>query len=224
MPAATLIWISDRVRTIGDLGNRARCAIKIEVEVMEMPLQVSFRDIDPSPAVEADIRDKVERLERYFGRIISCRVVVEARHRHRHKGKLYGVRIDLGLPGREIVVNRSGPQDHAHEDVYVAIRDAFDAAKRQMQDRVREARGDIKAHEPPLTGKVLRLMSYEGYGFIATADGQEIYFHKNSVVDNGFDKLAVGSEVRVVLAHGESAQGPQASTVTLIGKHHPVSG
>lgn len=190
---------------------------------METPLQINFRDIDPSPAIEADIRDKVERLERYFGRIISCRVVVEARHRHQRKGKLYGVRIELGLPGKDVVVNRAGPQDHAHEDVYVAIRDAFDAAKRQMQDRVREARGEVKTHEAPLTGKVQRLMAHDGYGFIVLADGQEVYFHKNSVTGEGFDKLTVGSAVRVVLAHGESAQGVQASTVIAIGKHHPVS-
>jgi cold shock CspA family protein len=74
----------------------------------------------------------------------------------------------------------------------------------------------------PLHGKVVRLFPYEGYGFVAASDGREIYFHKNSVVRQGFDKLAEGSEVRLVVAEKESAEGPQASTVELVGKHHYV--
>ncbi|MFQ5773115.1 MAG: HPF/RaiA family ribosome-associated protein [Kiloniellaceae bacterium] len=188
---------------------------------MQVPLEVTFHNMDRSEAVEANIRDRAAKLERHFGRIIGCRVVVEAPHRHRRKGKLFHVRIDLSVPGRELVVNRSGSRNPAHEDVYVAVRDAFNAAARQLEDHARKVRGEVKTHEAPLHGKVARL--FPSYGFVETADGREIYFHKNSVVNGQFDQLEVGREVRLVLAHGESAEGPQASTVTPIGKHHIVA-
>jgi cold shock CspA family protein/ribosome-associated translation inhibitor RaiA len=176
--------------------------------------------MDPSPAVEARIRERAARLEHLFDRVTSCRVVVEARHHHHHKGNLYGVRIDLRVPGEEIFVGRAGPLDHAHEDVYVAIRDAFDAAARRLEDHARRFRGDVKAHETPIHGKIARI--FQDYGFIQTSDGQEVYFHKNSVVGGAFEALEVGSEVRVVVTEKESAQGAQASTVVPLGKHHIV--
>ncbi len=189
---------------------------------MQLPLQITFRHMDSSPAVEAAIRKRAEKLDRFSDRIMACRVVVEAPHQHQRKGKLYSVRIDLSVPGEEIPVTHEGPENHAHEDIYVAIRDAFNSASRLLEDHVRRFRGDVKAHEAPLHGKVVRLFPYEGYGFIETSDHREIYFHKNSVANSGFDKLETGAEVRLVLAEGESAQGPQATTVMPLGKHHIV--
>ena len=111
-----------------------------------VPVQISFRHMDPSPALEARVHEKAEKLERFFDRIVSCEVVVEAPHKHHHKGKLYNVRIEINVPGASVNVGRSGPQDHAHEDVYVALRDAFDAAYRQLEDHARRMRGDVKTH------------------------------------------------------------------------------
>lgn len=189
---------------------------------MQLPLQITFRHMDPSPAVEAAIRKNAERLDHFSNRVMACRVVVEAPHKHHRKGKLYDVLIDLTVPGEEIPVTRGGSQNHAHEDVYVAIRNAFDTACRLLEDHERRFRGVVKGHEAPLHGKILRLFPHEGYGFIETSDHNEIYFHKNSVTDPGFEKLEVGAEVRLVLAEGESDKGPQASTVTALGKHHIV--
>jgi ribosomal subunit interface protein len=189
---------------------------------MQIPLQVSFRNMDSSPAVEADVRDKAARLERFHERITSCRVVVEAPHRHHRKGMLYDVRLDITVPGEEIVVQRSGPENQAHEDVYVAVRDAFDAARRRLEDHVRRTTGRTKAHEVPLHGTVLRLFPEQGYGFIETAEGEEVYFHRNSVVDAAFEDLEVGDAVRLVVASGESEHGAQASTVRPMGKHHLI--
>jgi len=110
---------------------------------MQIPLQITTRDIDHSEALETHIRSKVEKLEEFFKHITSCRVVVEMPHRHHHQGKHFNVRIDIGVPGSEIVINR----DHA-EDVYVALRDAFDAAKRRLEDYAHKLRGDIKTHLP----------------------------------------------------------------------------
>lgn len=110
---------------------------------MQTPLQITIRNVEPSEALETRIRDKAQKLEEFFKHITSCHVVVESPHKHHHQGKQFNVRIDIGVPGNEIVVNR----DH-HEDVYVALRDAFDAAKRQLEDYARITRGDIKTHEP----------------------------------------------------------------------------
>lgn len=110
---------------------------------MQLPLQVTFHNMDASESVEESVREHAAKLERYFDRITGCRVVIEAPHRHSHKGKLYQVRIDISVPGSEIVVNHDGAKDHAHEDVYVAVRDAFAAATRQLQDhaaRVKDPR------------------------------------------------------------------------------------
>jgi len=119
---------------------------------MPVPLQINFRNMDPSEAVEARIREKAVKLERVFDRIEGCAVTVEAPHRHHHKGKLYHVRIDIAVPGEDVHVGHTGPLDQAHEDVYVAIRDAFDAAVRQLEDHVRRMRGDIKSHTPGASG------------------------------------------------------------------------
>lgn len=116
---------------------------------MHAPLNISFRNMEPSEAVETRIREKAEKLERLFDRIVSCEVVVEAPHRNHHKGKLYEVRINLSVPGEDIIVGRTGPKDHAHEDVYVALRDAFAAATRQLEDHVHRMRGNVKKHVNP---------------------------------------------------------------------------
>ena len=113
---------------------------------MPVPVQISFRNMDPSPAVEARIQEKVTKLEHLYDRIVGCEVTVEAPHRHHHKGKLYSVRVDISVPGKDVVVDHAKPTDHAHEDVYVALRDAFDAATRQLEDHIRRMRGDVKSH------------------------------------------------------------------------------
>lgn len=178
---------------------------------MQLPLQITFRDMPPSPAVEAKIREKAARLDRFAQHIMACRVVVEAPHRRHHQGKLYHVRVDITLPGSELVVSREPAEHQAYEDVYVAIRDSFDAAVRQLEDYVRRQRGKTKRHEPPLQGYVARLAPDEDYGFIETPDGREVYFHRNSVLADAFDRLAVGDKVQFVEELGE--KGPQASTV-----------
>ncbi len=187
---------------------------------MQLPVQITFRNMDPSPAVETHIRERADALDRLFGRIMACRVVVEASGRHQHKGRLYHVRVDLTVPGREIVVSRDPAAHQAHEDVLVAVRDAFDAVRRQLEDYARSARGAVKAHETPTHGRIARLFKMEGYGFIQSSGGEEIYMHRNAVAGGGFDALSEGDEVRYVVHEGEGDKGPQASTVVPLGKHH----
>jgi ribosome-associated translation inhibitor RaiA len=116
---------------------------------MKQPLKVTFRDMPRSEAVEAAIREKAEKLDEFYDHIMACHVVIESPHRHHKQGNLFHVSIDITVPGKEIVVNRDPDKDHSHEDAYVTIRDAFNAARRQLQDFARKQRGDVKRHEPP---------------------------------------------------------------------------
>jgi cold shock CspA family protein len=184
---------------------------------MRIAPQISFRDMPPSGAVETEIREKVQKLEEFSDDLTGCRVVIESPHRHQHKGKLYHILIDLTVPGTEIVVRRDPPEHASHEDIYVAVRDAFDAAKRQLQDYMRRRRGDTKSHPIAQTATVAHLFPAQGYGFLRTPDGREIYFHRNSVVGADFEYLRAGTEVQFVEEEGK--EGPQASRVA-VGKHH----
>lgn len=187
---------------------------------MKLPLQITFRNMDPSEAMEADIREKAEKLDLFCDEIMGCRVVVETQHHHHHRGNLYHVRLDITVPDSEIVVSRAHDLHHSHEDAYVAIRDAFDNARRKLEDYNRRRRQDVKTHEAPHHGRVMQLFTDEGHGRIETADGREIYFHKNSVLNAAFDQLAIGTEVRFDEEQGDL--GPQASSVRVVGKHHIV--
>lgn len=185
---------------------------------MKLPLQVVFRNMEPSEAVEAKIRERCEKLDAFYEHIMSCRVMVEAQHKHHHQGNLYHVRVDLKVPEAELVASREPDQHHAYEDVYVAIRDAFDTIRRQLEDYVRRRRGQVKQHEVPPHGRIAEL--YADYGKIATPDGRLVYFHRNSVLDEAFEHLAIGTEVRFVEEMGEL--GPKATSVHVVGKHHVV--
>jgi ribosomal subunit interface protein len=114
---------------------------------MQVPLEITFRGLQHSDAVESRIREKAAKLEQFCEKIISCRVAVEAEHHHQHQGNLYKVRIDLSVPQRQIVVSRDHHDKQSHEDLYVALRDAFSAATRQIEEYTRIQRGDIKNHK-----------------------------------------------------------------------------
>jgi cold shock CspA family protein/ribosome-associated translation inhibitor RaiA len=187
---------------------------------MQVPLQISFRNMDPSETVEAAIREKAGKMDQRYDRIMSCRVMVEAPHKHHGKGKLYHVRIDVTLPGAELVVNREPDLHQAHLDVYVAVRDAFLAMQRQVEKYVDQQRGEVKTHEVSPHGRISQLFPDQGYGIIETIDGREVYFHEHSVLNLDFKKIKIGTEVRFSEEQGD--QGPQASSVSVVGKHHIV--
>jgi len=180
---------------------------------MELPLQITSHDFALTAGLEAEIRDRADRLDSYYDRIMRCRVVIEAPVGHHRHGGPFKVRLDLTVPRGELVVNRQ-----ADEDLLVAIRDAFDAMRRQLEDYVRQNRGKVKIHEAPPHGRITKLFLHEGYGFIETVDGREIYFHSNSVLEPGFVQLEIGTAVRFFEEQG--GKGPQASTVAFVGKPH----
>jgi ribosomal subunit interface protein len=175
---------------------------------MKIPLQITARDFELPESIEAIIREKADKLNTFCDQIMSCRVVVETPHRRQQKGLLYNVRIDMTVPGAELVVKRE-----PHADIHAAVREAFDAARRQLQDQTRRQRGEVKVHEETPRARVHALLPEDGYGFLITSAGREIYFHENSVLDGKFKQLKVGMEVRFVETDGE--KGPQASTVAV---------
>lgn len=186
---------------------------------MQVPAEIAFQNCEPSEALRAEIARQVERLERFSDRITSCRVVVigpETRHRH---GDVYRIQLRIAMPGhKDIIVDKMRGDEPENEHLLVAVRNAFTLAQRQIEDAERKMRGDVKTHAPESHGKVARFIAGEDYGFIETPDGREVYFHRNAVVGGGYDRLAVGSEVRFFEEEGE--KGAQASTVHVLGKHH----
>ena len=188
---------------------------------MQTPLQITFKDMEPSEALEARIREKVEKLEKMFHPIIGCHVVIEQTGKHHHQGRLFKVSIDITMPGAEIAVSRDHEKNHAHEDAYVAIRDAFDAARKQLEAYRDKRRHHVKKHNNNQAarinpnGRVRELFPEAGYGRIESDDGRLIYFSRQSVINGEFEMLAVGSEV--LFAEVEGDEGPQASSVQAVG-------
>lgn len=178
---------------------------------MKIPLQLTFQGTDASAAVEEAVQRRVQHLERFYGGITSCRVMVGLVQKHQLQGRPFGVRIDLTLPGHELVVNRV-----EHEDAYIALRDAFDDMTRQLEELARRQRGMEKEHPHALHGEVVRLDDEGGFGFIRTPDGDEYYFGRDNLANARFEQLRIGSPVQFIAQAG--AQGPQAKRVS-VGKH-----
>jgi cold shock CspA family protein/ribosome-associated translation inhibitor RaiA len=198
---------------------------------------ITFRGMAPSEALETDIRDRIAKLEKYYASITACRVLIEFAARHHERGNRYHVRVDLTVPGDEIVVTHETSLHSTAKDIasekgtkgtelnperkhaYVAVREAFDVARRQLQDYARRQRGTVKAAVRQPRGRVVRIAPIDEYGVIEAEDGHEVYFHKRSVLKDVFDRLTIGSAVSFVEEPGE--KGPQASTVALV---HPRRG
>ncbi|HEX9905064.1 MAG TPA: HPF/RaiA family ribosome-associated protein [Propylenella sp.] len=185
---------------------------------MQIEPQISFHGMDRSMSAEAKIRERINHLERSHGRITSCRVMVEAPHRHGRHGKIFHVSVDVRVPAGDVAVSNAHELDHAHEDLLVAIRDAFDAAERKLEDFVRRMDPQrTKAHPPVGHGSVARMMTREGYGFIETPDGREIFFERDSLTGGRWEALTPGTEVRFTERDGE--KGPFATAVSPAARH-----
>jgi cold shock CspA family protein len=197
---------------------------------MTVTPQVTFRNMETAPELEEAVRKEAGGLDRFFDRITSCRVVIEGPRRKEYGG-LYNIRVDLGVPGEELVVDqnptlhaglqaieamRKTKQSEPHRerrDARRAIHEAFREMRRRLQDYARRMRGDTKQHAGLSLGTVTRLSPEEGFGFLE-ADGHGVYFHRNSVLAGHFDRLRIGSRVRFAEEMGE--KGAQASSVRLV--------
>lgn len=184
---------------------------------MQTPVEIDFQGMTATPRIQADIDAHVARLEERFGRVTACRVVLKGPSDRHQTGGLYEVNIRLALPdGREVNVARTPHADERHADLAFALNDAFKRARRRLQDHVRRLQNNVKQHEAPPIGTVVRIDPSGEFGFIESGDGHEFYFHRNSVLD-GPNRLEVGARVSFAEEMGE--KGPQASTVKLLGKH-----
>ncbi len=185
---------------------------------METPVEIAYQGMSPGLTLQDFIEEHVGELETRFGRITACRVVLKGPGEHQRSGGLYEVNIHLSLPdGREVNTSRTPKVDERHADVRFAISDAFRRARRQLQDHVRKLQGKVKTHEQAPVATVARLAPSGDHGFLETADGREIYFHRNSLLNA--DMAALGPGTRVTFAEEMGEKGPQASTVKLMGKH-----
>lgn len=175
---------------------------------MQVPLELSARRATLSPKIETDLRARVDKLERFYHRITRCRIAVEGPSNHHQEGGPWRVRIDIAVPGNELVADKES------ETLNAAIQEAFVAAERQVEEFARKRRGEVKTNVTPPEGTVLRIFPEEGFGFLAGEDGRELYFHRNAVLEPGFESLAVGARVRY--AEEQGFEGPQASTVSVV--------
>jgi cold shock CspA family protein/ribosome-associated translation inhibitor RaiA len=180
---------------------------------MPADVQITFRGMETSPSVEAQVRRRAEELYQISDRVTACRVTLEAAHRRHRQGMIYHVHVDLAVPGGKIVVNREPGENHAHEDMHVAVRDAFDAARRRLQGHMRRLDGQTRQYDVPTIGRIARVFAERDYAFLETATGEEVYLSRNAVSGGDFDRLKVGDRVRYVVDEEEGDNGPQASAV-----------
>lgn len=184
---------------------------------MQVPIKVVYRSLLPQykEGIEGEVRLLAGKLDKFHPGIISCRIVVEMPHKRHHEGNLFRATITLNVPDKQIVVSREHSVSQINENIYVAVRHAFDDAIRQLEEYDLIKSRDVKDHDLHPHGVVSKLFTKDGYGFIESSDGREIYFHKNSALD-GFKKLKIGAAVRFEEEEGE--KGPQASTVKVLRK------
>jgi len=183
---------------------------------MQTPLEISYRHVEKDDEIDALIRAKAAKLEQVCPYMTTCRIAVERPQEHQRFGNPYRVRIAMFVPpGHELVVSREPADNEMHQSLDAVVRSAFEAARRQLQELVERQRREIKVHEEQQPqGVIGRLFREDGYGFVKTPNGREIYFHRNSVVNGRFEDLSVGAAVRFNEVEGE--KGPQASSLQLV--------
>ncbi len=186
---------------------------------MQVPLEISYRQVNKTEEIDRLVHEKAQKLERVHHHISSCRVAIEKPQKHQTCGNPYRVRIDITVPpGHEIVVRKEPSKSILHRGLDAVIRSAFSSARRQLKKLEQRQRGKVKTHsaETENEGIVKILFREKGYGFVRTLNNQDIYFHENSVLNDDFKRLEIGTGVRYEAQMGE--KGLQASTVQIVDK------
>jgi cold shock CspA family protein/ribosome-associated translation inhibitor RaiA len=193
---------------------------------MQAPIEIAFQHCEPSEEIRAEVAKQAKRLEKFSDRITSCHVAIAGPQTRHRQGDVFKIDVRIAMPEhRDVIVTRTHGEAPEREHPLVAVREAFDAAVRQIEDFARDARGQVKDrhvkdHQAESHGRVTKFLAGEDCGFIETEDGREVYFHRNAVLGGAFDRLTIGSEVRFVEERG--VKGAQSSAVRLVGKHHPA--
>jgi cold shock CspA family protein/ribosome-associated translation inhibitor RaiA len=183
---------------------------------VEVPLELTFRHVEKTEHLDDLIRDRAAKLEKFHPRIVSCRVTVEQPHEHQKSGNPYRVRLEVRVPpGHDLIVD-TRPKTHGlHDTLERVLADTFSAMERQLKEVAERQRSEVKHHEVPIAF-VVRLFKEAGYGFIKTPEAREIYFQQAATLQNDWERLEIGTQVRFEEAMGE--MGPQATTVHIIDK------
>jgi cold shock CspA family protein/ribosome-associated translation inhibitor RaiA len=188
---------------------------------MDVPLEIAFHNLESSAAVETRVRERVAKLEKLFPRLVACRVVVEAPHRQHQKGNIYRVRVEMSVPGEDLVVSKEpnrAQERFADPDIYTVLKDAFDTAERMLKDYKGKQSGDVKIHDTPMHGHIMRINAGNDFGFLRTAQGTQLWFHRNAVMNEELESFKEGDPVHYVEVLGET--GPQASKVWRASSEH----
>lgn len=186
---------------------------------MKVQPSITYRDVPKTEAIDSLVREKIEKLEQFCNYMNSCRVAIEKPHDHPSHGSPYRVRLDITVPPSHEIAAVSNPNEgNQYAPLETVIRDAFDAARRQLIELVERQRDEVKEHpEQETQGIVTKLFKEDGYGFLKTVDtGREIYFHAHSVLHDDFERIEVGTGVHFAEEMGE--MGPQATTVQIVNK------
>ena len=185
---------------------------------MEVPPEITFRGIEKNEAIEELVLEKVAKLDEIYEGIVSCRIALEKVQEFQRSGNPYRVRIVARVPpGHERVVRQEPGKSDMHDPLEIVVNEAFNALRRQLIKVKEKQQGDVKVHpKQELIGYVVRLFPERGYGFIKTLEGRELYFHRNSVLKDDFERLEIGTGVRYFPEDGK--EGPQASTIQIVDK------
>jgi cold shock CspA family protein/ribosome-associated translation inhibitor RaiA len=185
---------------------------------MQLPLNISYRNVAKDEAIDGLIRDKASKLDEVCDHIMGCHVAVEKTHENPDSGSPFRVRIDLTVPpSHELAVTKNPVKGVQYQPLEAVIRSAFEAARRQLMELNDRQQDQVKSHpQQEMRAIVVRLFPEEGYGFLKTVDGREIYFHQGSVLNDDFERLEIGTGVRF-FAHQHSDL-PEASTVQIVSK------
>lgn len=185
---------------------------------MQVPLEISFRGVERTQAIENLITEQAAKLEQVCDHITSVRISVEKPQEHQRSGNPYRVRIIARVPpGHELVAARDPAERDLHDPLDKIIRETFNALRRQVKETNEKQKREVKRHPAQETGAVVsKLFKEDGYGFLVTPEGREVYFHRNSVLHHGFDRLVIGAGVRFSEEQGE--KGAQATSLELIDK------
>ncbi len=185
---------------------------------MQIPLEITWRGVEKTEALDRLIQERTRRLERVHRRLTSCRVALERPHHSQKTGHSYSVRITLRFPtNQEVVVRREATGREQPESLVQLVHDAFDTARRQLRDTLARQRGEVKTHpQQEKIGYVVRLFPDDDYGFLRTIEGREVYFHRHSVLNDDFDRIEIGTGMRYSAELGD--EGLQAATVEIVDK------
>ncbi len=185
---------------------------------MQIAPEIVYHDVERSEWVESYVLERMRRLDKFAQGITRCHVTLTREQASRQKGNRYSVMVEVRVPPQhDLAIKKEKEIREMRTQLPAVINLAFAAIERQLKKTAALRRYELKDHNDEQSRGIVEQLLADGYGFIRTVDGnRQFYFHRNSVLHDGFERLAIGTEVRFSAEEGE--QGPQASSVQIVGK------